>query len=66
MYRIFIIVGVIFIIIGLLGPFLSKIGLGRLPGDFYVKGSNFSFYFPITTCIIVSVIISIVLWIFNR
>ena len=56
-----IIIGILFVIIGLLFPFLRELGLGRLPGDIVIKKENSSFYFPIVTCIVVSVIISLIL-----
>jgi hypothetical protein len=40
--------------------------LGRLPGDIYIHGKNTTFYFPLATCILLSVILSVVLWIFRR
>ena len=55
------IIGVLFILLGLLYPFLRDIGLGRLPGDIVIKKENSSFYFPIVTCIVVSVIVSLIL-----
>ena len=61
-----IIIGVLFILAGLLYPFLRDIGLGRLPGDIIIKKENSSFYFPIVTCIVVSVIISLILMIFRK
>ena len=61
-----IIIGVLFIIVGLLYPFLKDIGLGRLPGDIVVKKENSSFYFPIVSCIVISVIISLILMFFKR
>ena len=59
--KILIIIGVLFILVGLLYPFLREIGLGRLPGDIVIKKENSSFYFPIVTCIVVSIVISLVL-----
>ena len=64
--KIFIIIGVLFIIVGLLYPFLKDIGLGRLPGDIVIKKENSSFYFPIVTCIIISIIISLILMFFKK
>ena len=61
-----IIIGVLFILGGLLYPFLRDIGLGRLPGDIIVKKENSSFYFPIVTCIVVSVIVSLILMFFRK
>ena len=40
--------------------------LGRLPGDFHIHGKNSAFYFPLTTCILLSLVLSLVLWIFRR
>ena len=59
-------IGVVFVAVGLLWPWLTRLGLGRLPGDIAVERGNFSFYFPIVTCVIVSVVLSLVLWLFNR
>ena len=61
-----IIIGVLFILVGLLYPFLRDIGLGRLPGDIVIKKENYSFYFPIVTCIVVSVVVSLVLMFFKK
>ena len=59
-------IGVVFIAVGLLWPWLTRLGLGRLPGDIAVERGNFSFYFPIVTCVIVSVVLSLILWLLNR
>ena len=61
-----IIIGVLFILVGLLYPFLKDIGLGRLPGDIFIKKENSFFYFPIVTCILISVIISLILMFFKK
>ena len=61
-----IIIGILFILVGLLYPFLRDIGLGRLPGDIVIKKENSSFYFPIVTCIIVSVVVSLILIFFKK
>jgi hypothetical protein len=52
--------------LGLLWPLLTKLGLGRLPGDVAVKKEGFSFYFPVTTSILISLVLSLLLWIFRR
>jgi|TARA_B100000424_G_C22820514_1_gene438950 hypothetical protein len=57
----FIIIGILFVLVGLLFPLLKEIGLGRLPGDIVIKKEKSSFYFPIVTCIIVSIIVSLIL-----
>lgn len=59
-------IGVVLVAVGLLWPWLTKLGLGRLPGDIVVQRGNFSFYFPIVTCLIVSVVLSFILWLLNR
>ena len=59
--KLLIITGLLLILIGLLYPLFRDIGLGRLPGDIVIKKENSSFYFPIVTCIIVSVVISLIL-----
>ena len=61
-----IIVGVLFILVGLLNPFLKDIGLGRLPGDILIKKEKSSFYFTIATCIVVSVVVSLILMFFKK
>ncbi len=66
MSRFLIILGLVILAIGLLWPFLSRLGLGRLPGDIVIQRGNFSFYFPLATCILVSVLLSVVVWLFNR
>ncbi len=66
MSRWLIILGVVLIIAGLLWPLLQKIGLGRLPGDIVIERENFRFYFPIATSVIISLVLSLILWLFNR
>ncbi len=61
-----IIIGVFFILVGLLYPFLKDLGLGRLPGDIVIKKENSSFYFPIVTCIVVSIVVSLILMFFRK
>lgn len=61
-----IILGGLIVVIGLLWPWLGKIPWGRLPGDIVIERENARFYFPITTMIIISVVISIVLAFFRR
>ena len=61
MQRLLIVIGAIFLVAGLLWPVLSKLGLGRLPGDIAIKGESFSFYFPITTMIILSIVATVIM-----
>ncbi|HSS65241.1 MAG TPA: DUF2905 domain-containing protein [Gammaproteobacteria bacterium] len=63
--RILIIVGVTLVLLGLLWPWLSQIGLGRLPGDIVIERENFRLYIPITTCLLVSVVISVLWYLFR-
>jgi len=67
-------IGKLFILIGL---FIAGIGvalllsgkvpwLGRLPGDFLFQGKQSSFYFPLTTCILISIVLSLIMWFINR
>jgi hypothetical protein len=58
--------GIILVVLGVLWPLLTKLGLGSLPGDFRVERKGYSFYFPLTTSIIVSLVITLILWIFRR
>ncbi len=65
--RFFIIIGLIIAGIGFALIFAGKIPwLGRLPGDFFFRGKNFSFYFPLTTGILISAILTLILWFINR
>ena len=66
MARMLIIVGIVLVALGLLWPVLSKLGLGRLPGDIVMERENVKFYAPITTSILLSIVISALLWIFQR
>ena len=66
MQRFLIILGVLLVLAGILWPFLSRLGLGRLPGDIVVQQGSFSFYFPIVTFLVISVVLSLVLWLLNR
>ena len=61
-----IIFGAFIILLGILWPYLKKIGLGSLPGDIKIIKENYSFFFPITTCILVSVFLSILFWLFKK
>lgn len=64
--RLLILLGITLIVVGLLWPWLQKLGLGRLPGDVAVERENVRFYFPITTSIIVSLVFTLVLWLLRR
>lgn len=52
--------------IGVLWPWLSRLGLGRLPGDILIERGDFTFYAPVTTAIIISLLLSVIFWLLNR
>jgi Protein of unknown function (DUF2905) len=58
--------GLVILLIGVMWPILSRIGLGRLPGDIMFHRGGTTFYFPLVTCIIVSLALSVVFWLVNR
>jgi len=64
--KVFIFIGVIFIVIGLLMYFFKDFPLFHLPGDIVIKKDNFVFYFPITSSIIISVVLSAIFYIISR
>ncbi|MBA3661760.1 MAG: DUF2905 domain-containing protein [Gammaproteobacteria bacterium] len=66
MQKTLVILGLVLIFIGLFLPWLTKLGLGRLPGDLIVKRGQFSLYVPIMTCIILSVVITVLLWFLRK
>jgi hypothetical protein len=66
MSRVLIMLGVLMIAIGLLWPLISKLGLGRLPGDIVIRRDHVTFYAPITTCRLASLALSLIVWIFTR
>ena len=66
MNRLLIVLGLLLLIAGLAWPWLTKLGLFRLPGDIVIERDNFRFYFPITTMIIVSVVVSLLFWLFRK
>ncbi len=66
MSRMLIIFGIVLVAAGLLWPLLAKLGLGRLPGDIVIERPGYSFYFPIVTSLLISVVLSVILWLVNR
>ncbi|HEY2134882.1 MAG TPA: DUF2905 domain-containing protein [Xanthobacteraceae bacterium] len=66
MARFLILLGLVIVAVGLSWPLLTRLGLGRLPGDVVFQRGNFTFYFPVVTCILVSVLASVLLWLFGR
>jgi multisubunit Na+/H+ antiporter MnhC subunit len=66
--RVVITLGLVLVALGLLLTFAGRLPfrLGRLPGDIFVQGKNSSFYFPLATCLILSAIFSVVMWLLRR
>lgn len=65
MQKILIIIGIILLIIGLLYPYIKKLGLGQLTGDILFKTGNSTFFFPVMTCLIISIILTIIFNLFK-
>ena len=65
MQKILIILGIVILVIGLLYPYIKKLGLGQLPGDVIFKSGNSTFIFPVVTCIIISVVLTIIFNLFK-
>ncbi len=66
MQRLLIGIGLALVLAGIAWPLLARIGLGRLPGDIMIQRGSTSFYFPLVTCIIVSIVLSALMWLLNR
>jgi Protein of unknown function (DUF2905) len=66
MQRALIVTGILILVAGLLWPWVSQLPIGRLPGDIVVSKPGFRFYFPITTMILASIIVSAILWFFRH
>jgi len=66
MQRLLIGIGLALVLVGIAWPLLSRIGLGRLPGDIMIQRGSTSFYFPLVTCIIISIALSALMWLLNR
>ena len=65
--RVLIIFGILLLLVGLILTTGIKIPyIGKLPGDIYIKRPNFAFYFPLTTCILLSIILSLVFWLLGK
>jgi hypothetical protein len=66
MQRFLFVAGIAAILLGLAWPWLAKLGLGRLPGDLHVQREGFSFYFPLTTSLIISAVVTLIVWLLRR
>jgi hypothetical protein len=66
MNRFLIVLGLAILVVGLLWPYLARIGLGRLPGDLVIQRDNVTLYVPLMTCLLLSLLFSLILWAVNR
>jgi hypothetical protein len=66
MSRTLIVIGLVLLLAGICWPLIGRLGLGRLPGDIVIQRPGFSFYFPIMTSLVLSIVASVVLWLINR
>lgn len=66
MQRALIVLGFAIVAVGIAWPWIAKLGLGRLPGDIRIESESGGFYFPIVTCLIISIMLSLLLWFFRR
>ncbi|MBK5936381.1 hypothetical protein CCR81_06120 [Halorhodospira halophila] len=66
MPRLLIVLGILLVLVGLAWPWIDKLGLGRLPGDIAIERDGFRFYFPITTMLLVSAVVTLLLWLFRK
>ena len=65
MGRILVITGIVLVAAGLLWPYLARLGLGRLPGDIAIRGEHGGFYFPIVTCMVLSLVLTLLVWLWQ-
>jgi hypothetical protein len=66
MQKLLITAGLLLLGAGLAWPWLRRLPLGRLPGDIHIARAGFSFSFPIVTCLLISVVVSLLLWLLRR
>ena len=66
MSRMLVVIGLVLVVAGLLWHWLTRLGLGRLPGDIAIQREGFTFYAPIATGLIVSIVLSLIFWLISR
>jgi ribose/xylose/arabinose/galactoside ABC-type transport system permease subunit len=66
MGRFLVTLGIVLVVAGIAWPWLAKLGFGRLPGDFRFEREGFTFYFPFTSGLIVSALLSLIVWLFRK
>ncbi len=66
MGKLLVVLGVVVIVVGVLLMVGGRFHLGHLPGDIVIRGKHSTFYFPVVTCIVLSVVLSLIFWLFSR
>jgi len=66
MQRFLIVAGLVILLVGVAWPWIARLGLGRLPGDLNIERDGWSFHFPLVTGIVVSIVVSILFWLFRK
>ncbi|HEX4635073.1 MAG TPA: DUF2905 domain-containing protein [Rhizomicrobium sp.] len=66
MNRVLILIGMVLVAVGLLWPYLGRLGLGRLPGDIAIRTEHGGFYFPVVTCLVISLVLSLIFWLAGK
>jgi len=66
MQKLLIIIGIILVVLGILWPWLGNLPLGRLPGDIIINRPSVKVYFPITTMLVISLVVSLIVWLFHK
>jgi hypothetical protein len=66
MSRFLIVLGIVFIVAGVLYPLVQKLGLGRLPGDIVIERESYRVYIPLGTSILISLVLTLIFWLINR
>ena len=66
MQRLLVVIGLAIVAVGIAWPWLVRLGLGRLPGDINIERDGWSFHFPLMTSVIVSLVLTLVIWLFRK
>ena len=66
MQRLLIVLGLVILLVGVAWPWIARLGLGRLPGDIDIERDGWSFHFPLMTSIVVSIVLTILIWLFRK
>jgi hypothetical protein len=64
--RFLILLGLVLVALGLLWPLIQKSGLGRLPGDIVIRRDGFHVYLPLTTSLLISLLLTLIVWFFRK